>query len=328
MRVALVTGATGCLGQALCAELAAQGVELRTLSRHEGGRPDAPVARHLAMDLGAAPPPADMLEGVDVVFHCAALSSAWGRAAEFEAANIAATRHLLEAAREARVPRLVFASTPSIYINGQDRLTVAEDAALPQQFLTDYARTKYAAEEAVRAANGPDLTTVTIRPRAIYGKHDRALMPRLLRVMERGPVPLIGGGRALIDPTHNSDAARAMVLAARAPGPVAGGRAYNITSGEALPFADLVARLAGALHVPLRTRAMPYSVAMGLARLLEGAHRVFRPSVEPLLTRHAVAALGLSLTLDISAARRDLCYAPQVGLADGLADLARIYRHD
>lgn len=319
---ALVTGATGCLGQALCADLAAQGWQIRALSLH-GAAPDTPVETHTALDLAQKPPPPALLNGVDVIFHCAALSSAWGPRAAFEGANVTATRHLLDSARAAGVPRFVFASTPSIYITGKNRVDVSEDAALPQHFLTDYARTKYAAETMVRAADGPGFTTVALRPRAIYGPHDRALMPRLLRAMHAGPMPLIGGGNALIDPTYCSDAAQAMRLAASAPG--VGGRVFNITSGQAVPLRELLVLLADALHLPLRTRTLPYGLAMTMARVFEATHRLLRPSVEPVLTRHAAAALGLSLTLDISAARRDLGYRPRVSLGEGLRKLAALH---
>ena len=220
MPLTLVTGATGCLGQALCADLAREGWTIRSLSRHPAP-PETPVARHYALDLGSDPLPEDALQGVDTVFHCAALSSAWGAAAEFHAANVTATERLLAAARRAGARRFVFASTPSIYINGRPREDLAEEAPLPRQFLTEYARTKFIAETLVRAASGADFTTVVLRPRAIYGPHDRALLPRLLKALgdadDSRPLTLPGNGTALIDPTHASDAAQAMRLAAPVP---------------------------------------------------------------------------------------------------------------
>ncbi|MDO5606035.1 MAG: NAD-dependent epimerase/dehydratase family protein [Paracoccus sp. (in: a-proteobacteria)] len=318
---ALVTGATGCLGQALCADLWANGWQLRSLSRH-ATPPETPVARHIALDLGRAAIPDELLAGVDVVFHCAALSSAWGRAADFHAANVTATEDLLAAARRAGVARFVHASTPSIYINGRPRLNLAEDAPLPRQFLTEYARTKYISEQLVRAANGPEMTTVALRPRGIYGRHDRALLPRLLRAVEGGrALPLPGGGTALIDPTHAGDAARAMRLAALAPGAVAGGRAYNITSGQAVRLSELLDLIEQALGRTIPRKSVPYVAAMTAARLAELTQSLRNPDHEPPVTRHAVAALGLSLTLDISAARRDLGYVPQITLAAGMANL-------
>lgn len=321
MPTAFVTGATGCLGQALCAELAREGWHLRSLSR-SATLPDTPVERHFAVDLAQVAVPHEALEGADAVFHCAALSSAWGSRQAFLVANVTATERLLDSARKAHVPRFVFASTPSIYINGSHRLNVTEAAPLPRYFLTDYARTKFIAEELVRAANSADFATVALRPRAIYGLHDRALLPRLLSALDdRGSLKVPGGGKALIDPTHSSDAAMAMRLAAQADASIVGGRVYNITSGEAVTVDALLDALEPVLGRSIPRRNVPYQLAFLTASLAESAQRLRDPKREPKVTRHAVAAMGLSLTLDISAARRDLGYEPQVSLKQGLGGL-------
>lgn len=305
---ALVTGASGCLGRALVEVLAGQGATLRTTARQAVDLPG-----FIAADLVTAKL-SPLVAGVDVVFHCAALSSAWGRAEDFRAANVHATARLLEAAEAAGVARMVFASSPSIYADGTDRLNVTEDAPLPPRPLSLYAASKRQAEALVLAHRGA-MTCTAIRPRAIYGRHDRALLPRLVAAMRRGLVPMIGGGRALIDLTHRLDAARAMVLAAQGP---AGG-VWNITSGEAFQFKDLAAMIGQRGGLRFRTVNLPYPVARGLAHLSEGlAH--LRGGKEPRLTLQAVASLGTSLTLDISAARRDLGYRPQVTLAEGVAE--------
>lgn len=305
---ALVTGASGCLGRALVEELSAHGWALRTTARMPADLPDFHPADLVTADL------TPLLQHVDVVFHCAALSSAWGTQAEFTAANVTATRRLLDAAEAAGAMRFVFASTPSLYADGTDRLDVTEDAPLPERALTPYAETKRLAERMVLAADGA-MRCTAIRPRAIYGRHDRALLPRLIAAMRRGTVPMIGGGRALIDVTHRRDAARAMILAASGPG----GRVWNVTSGRALSFRELV-EIAG-LRSGLRFRRLPipYRLAMSLATVAETIARR-RGGPEPALTRQAVASLGRSLTLDISAARRDLGYRPLVSFEEGLIE--------
>lgn len=319
----LVTGATGCLGGALVRALlqrgdqvVAQGRDLRAgASLAEAG------AQFLPLDLCDPAPLVPHLVGVETIHHCAALSSAWGRAEDFQAINVTATRRLLIAAREAGVRRFVFASSPSIYADGRDRLNLTEDAALPTRFATHYARTKHESERLVLAADGQGMRTVALRPRAIYGAGDRALLPRLEAAIRRGTVPLIGGGHSLIDVTHVSDAANAMLLAAERVDQ-AGGQAFNITSGRAYPFTELLDAACAIYDAQPRRRFLPYGAAMALAAVLESAHRLFRPDIEPILTRQAVASLGRSLTLDISAARKVLGFLPRVELAQGIRDYA------
>lgn len=319
----LVTGATGCLGAALVDRLLAGGQRVIAQGRDPtaGAVLERRGARFWPLDLRDPQPLAPHLKGLTTVYHCAALSTAWGRVADFHAINVTATRRLLAAARDAGVGCFVLASSPSIYADGTHRLNLPEDAPLPSRFATHYARTKYLAECAVLAADAPGFRTVALRPRAIYGKGDRALMPRLAQAMRRGTLPLIGGGASLIDVTHVSDAARAMQLAALAAGS-AGGRAFNITSGQAWRFRDLARMAAQVLGLTPGERQLPYGAAMALATGLEAFHRAFRPQVEPVLTRQAVASLGRSLTLDITAARQVLGYEPAVTLEQGVQDYA------
>ncbi|OKH90210.1 NAD(P)-dependent oxidoreductase [Thalassospira sp. TSL5-1] len=306
---ALITGASGCLGRALIEELQTHGWDILTTARTPVDLPGFIAADLIQDDL------APLVKGVDAVFHCAALSAGWGSPQDFVATNVTATERLLDVARKAGVNRFVFASTPSLYADGTDRFQLAEDATLPPKALSPYAETKRRAEEIVLANNDTNMRCTAIRPRAIYGRHDRTLMPRLQKVMQRGFVPMIAGGHAQIDLTHRSDAARGMRLAADGPG----GRVWNITSGEVFSFrhlADLVADHGG---YRVRRIPMPYKIAYALAGFAE--QRALRKGDgEPTLTRQAVVSLGRSMTLDIRAAQRDLGYQPMIRLEQGLGE--------
>lgn len=305
---ALVTGASGCLGRALVEELQQQGHETVTTARKSVDLPAFIGADLVTDDLRP------LVAGIDRVFHCAALSSAWGSRSEFHAANIHATERLLKAAETAGVGRFVFASSPSIYADGTDRLNLTENAVLPPRSMSLYAESKRIAERIVLDHLGA-MQCTAIRPRAIYGRHDRALLPRLIEAMQRGKVPMIAGGRALIDVTHRRDAARAMILAADGPE----GRVWNITSGEAFTFRELVEIAGRQSGIAFRTVPIPYHIAKTLAALAETIARI-GGGKEPRLTRQAVASLGRSLTLDISAAQRDLGYRPLMSFEQGVAE--------
>lgn len=112
-----------------------------------------------------------------------------------------------------------------------------------------------------------------------------------------------------------------MRLAAEAAPEVVGGQVYNITSGQAVRLTDLLDQLETVLGRPIARRPVPFAAAMAAAGLAELRQTLLNPDTEPRITRHAVAALGLSLTLDISAARRDLGYVPQVLLDEGMRDV-------
>ncbi len=316
---ALVTGATGFLGGHLARALVRAGWDVVATGRNRaaGSQLEQPGLLFRVADLSD---PAQLrgLPACDVVFHCAALSSAWGPPAAFHKANVDATAHVLNYCRQARSRRLVHISTPSIYFDFRDRTGIREDAPLPRRFVNAYASSKHAAERLLvqAAADGDAPPLAILRPRGIFGEGDTALMPRLERVAQRGRFPLIRGGQALVDITHVDNVVQAALLAAEAPlrAPVA---CYNITNGEPRPIGGILAAVLGPLFPACRFVPLPYAPLHGLARLLEGTARLLHLG-EPPLTAYGVGLLAFSQTLDISLAQRELGYRPPVPLQEGI----------
>lgn len=326
----LVTGGTGFMGRHVVWRLVAEGAEVVFTGRSAAAAATVEAfgtgdARWVSLDhgtRGAAVALREAALGADAVVHCAALSSPWGLPAAFERANVTSTAEVLAACRAHGLRRLVHISTPSLYFGFRDQQGIREDAALPPP-ANHYVRTKREAEALVCAQAPPQ--TVVLRPRALFGPWDQTLVPRLLRVMRRGAVPLMRRGRALSDLTYIDNAVEAVWLALTRPLP----RplcVYNVTNGEPRPLADLLAVMAREFGVPLRTRALPWPLVSVLARGLELAYRVAGADQEPPLTRYSAGVLAFDQTLDISALRDELGYRPLVGLEEGMQRHARWWR--
>lgn len=323
----LVTGGTGFLGRHLVWRAAAAGVDVIFTGRDP--RAAATVlqygaARWLPLAHGSPDAIAQLTHAAqqaDVVVHCAALSTPWGRTADFMRANVSSTEEVLAACHAARVPRLVHISTPSVYFDFQDRLNIREDSPLPPP-VNEYARTKALAEARVCAQPLPE--TVILRPRALFGAWDQTLMPRLLRVMQRGALPVMRGGKIQLDLTYIDNAIDAIWLSMTQPlaRPVS---IYNVSNGEPQTLLPLLENMAQAFQLPLRTRAVPWRVVELLARGLETAARLGNGR-EPLLTRYSAGVLAFSQTLDIQAIRTELGYQPRVSIAEGILRHAAWWR--
>lgn len=323
----LVTGATGFLGGALARRLAARGDEVTALGRSPAqlaGLERAGI-RPLRADLADAAAIRAACLGQELVFHCGALSSAWGPAEAFYRANVLGTRNVISGCEAGAVRRLVHVSTPSIYFRFETRLEVAEDAPLPSKAANEYARTKLLAEAEIDAAFARGLPVVTIRPRAIFGEGDNAILPRLIDRLQQGRLRIIGDGQNITDLTYVENVVDALLLCAEAPADVLG-KKYNLTNDEPLPLWPLIERLCAALGYAYPRRRISYPLALGLAGLLEGVSRLLPGQPEPLLTRYMVGVLAKSTTLDISAARRDLGYQPRVSVAEGFERFVRWWK--
>lgn len=321
-RRALVTGATGGLGLALCEALRSAGYDVRATGRSTG-----PAERLAGM--GATFVRGDLLtmehaglcRDIDVVFHAAALSSPWGLRAAFQRINVDATRELLTAARAAGASNFVFVSSPSVYAAMKDQPGLTETSPLPPRALNAYAATKRIGEGIVLAANTVSFRTASIRPRALIGPDDAVLLPRILALVSRGWFPLFRGGRGLVELTDVRDAAHALVSTDRNR-ERAGGKVINISGGKPTAVIDLARSLGEALGRTMKLCAIPMPVARSLAAAMESVCSVLPGRPEPKLTTYGIATLAYTQTFDLTRARDLLGYAPQHDAVDTARTLA------
>lgn len=315
----LVTGGTGFLGQKLAYRLRDAGHTVTALGRNEqtGRELQRAGMRFVRADLKKRDDVVNACQGIDVVFHCGALSSPWGRYSDFYHANVLGTRHVIEGCRMHGIERLIHVSTPSIYFSYTDRYNVAEHDPLPRRFANAYAQTKYMAEQVAFQACQAGLPLIIVRPRALFGPGDTTIIPRLIRANEKGFVPLIDGGRALLDVTYIDNAVDALLNCLRAP-ESALGKAYNITNGQPIRFRELLDLLFHKMGKTFHGRPIPYRLALLLAAGMEGAAVLRGGGKEPLLTRYTVGVLAKSQTLYIGAAQKNLGYVPHIRIEEGI----------
>lgn len=315
---ALVTGASGFLGGYVVAELRAHGYRVIASGRNAAALPSGGPT--LVGDLDAL---AHVEQPADLVIHCAALSSPWGRWRDFEHTNVIGTERVLDYARRNGVHRIVHVSSPSIYAAARHATGITENQVDAGNRLNGYIRSKIAAEELLHRGwqqpGSPEV--VIVRPRGIIGAGDPSLVPRLLRVHEKVGIPLFDGGRALIDLTSVQNAATALRLAAETPG--IDGETFNITNDDPRPLRELLDRLLDLLGRPQRYRRLPLAPLYALAGVLERVYALLPGHPEPPLTRYTLTTIAYSQTLDISKARALLGYRPQVTIDQSLAEYAR-----
>ncbi|WP_102192223.1 NAD-dependent epimerase/dehydratase family protein [Microbacterium aurantiacum] len=316
----LVTGASGFLGGYVVRDLRAHGHEVLAAGRNADALAAVAAPEHrIVGDLASL---TRVRREVDAVIHCAALSAPWGRWRAFQEANVDGTAHVVEFARRNGVRRIVHVSSPSVYSAARDRLNIREDDVDTGNRLNGYIRSKIAAEALLQRAlhDGDVAELIIIRPRGLIGVGDPSLLPRLLDVHRRVGVPLFDGGDNLIDVTAVENVAMALRLALTA-GDAAGG-VYNISNDEPRPFRDLLGALLHLLGETPRMRPMNRRAAWLLATTLEGVCRAIPGQPEPPLTRYTLSTIAFSQTLDLTRAKTELGYRPEVALDDALRRVA------
>lgn len=323
MRV-LVTGGGGFLGTAIVRRLVGRGDQVRSFHRGRYAHLDTLGVEQIQGDI-ADPDAVDRaVRGVDVVFHVAAKVDMWGPFEPFRLVNIRGTENVLAAMRRNGTPKLVFTSSPSV-IHGRGNLEgVDESVPFPEDYEAAYPATKAAAEKAVLAANSPELATVALRPHLIWGPGDTNLVPRIVARAEAGDLRFVGDGANLVDTVYIDNAASAHLLACEhlASGSPCAGRPYFITNGDPRPLKEIINGILGAAGLPPVERSVPKRVALAVGAVLETAYRFLPLRGEPRMTRVIARHFGSSHWYDITAARRDLGYEPEVSIEEGMERLA------
>lgn len=326
----LVTGGGGFLGQAICQRLVERGHAVTSFQR--GHYPELAamgVTEHRG-DLADRAAVLAATRGMDAIFHVAAKAGAWGSYRSYHDANVVGTDNVLHACRTHGIGTLVYTSTPSVTHRATHPVEGGNEIDTPYGtgFKAHYPTTKTVAERAVIAANGPSLATVSLRPRLIWGPGDNQLLPRLVDRARSGRLRFVGGGHNLIDTTFVDNAAQAHLDAFDhlKPGAACAGKAYFISNGEPRPLRDVVNALLAAAGAPQVQGSIPFGAAYGLGAVLEALWLGLRLKGEPPMTRFLAEQLSTTHWYDISAARRDFGYTPQVSMDDGLARLAAWWR--
>lgn len=321
---ALVTGGGGFLGGAIVRLLRERGDTVRSFSRQSYPALDALGVEQVRGDLSDRAAVQSAAARCDIVFHVAAKAGVWGPWSDYYRANVLGTENVIVACRANSIGRLIFTSSPSVTFAGIDQKGVDESESYPKRFLAHYPHTKALAEQAILAANGPELATVALRPHLIWGPGDPHLVPRLIERARAGRLKRVGRASKLVDTVYVDNAAAAHLLAADrlGPGSVVAGKVYFISQGEPEPLWDFVNKVLAAAGLPPMTRSVPAGVAYATGAILEGLYRLLRLRGEPPMTRFVARQLSTAHWFDLTAARRDLGYVPAVSTEEGLNRLA------
>jgi UDP-glucose 4-epimerase len=304
-RIAVVTGCAGFVGSHLVERLLAEGYRVRVFDNFStGSRKNLAFAgkgARLEIQRGELANLAHVqkaVRGASVIFHQAALRSV-PRSVEdplgANASNVTGTLHLLvAAARQKAKPRLVYASSSSVY---GERAELPKREDQPTAPISPYAATKVAGELYASVWSRLfGVETVGLRYFNVFGPRQdpkseyAAVIPKfILWGMGGRPLHIHGDGTQSRDFTYIDNVVSANLLAARADARAVSGKSYNVGCGSRTSLLEIVALL-----------------ETMLGRSLRRTHEPGRVGDVP----HTLA--------DVSAAKRDMGYEPLVGFEEGL----------
>jgi nucleoside-diphosphate-sugar epimerase len=291
----LVTGGAGYFGTLLVVRLRAAGLRVRVFDVNDSDERPAGVEM-LRGDIRDPAAVRRAVEGVAVIHHNVAMVPLAKDKGAFWSVNRDGARHLLEAALDAKVRKVVSMSSSAVF--GAPAKNPVDDATPPRP-QEDYGRAKLAAEELCHdfARRGLDVTIV--RPRTIMGHGRLGIMQILFEWIRRGKnIPVLGAGDNLYQFVHADDLADACVRAADRPGPAT----YNVGAEK---FGTMRETLEGLLR-HARTGSKVVSVPMAPAVAMMDL--TSRLGASPLGAYHSLM-YGRSMYFDLERTKRELGWA-------------------
>jgi nucleoside-diphosphate-sugar epimerase len=305
----LVTGAAGFIGRSIAAELLARAQSVRGIDSFITGKREnltgLEAMEFVEGDLASSETSKKACDGVEIIFHEAALASVPRSVADPVATNrncVDATLNLLVAARAAGVRRVIYAGSSSAY---GDTPTLPKHEAMTPNPISPYAVAKLAGENYMRSFTRVyGLETVTLRYFNVFGpyqdptSHYSGVLAVFCRKMLAGQQPTINGdGETSRDFTFIANVVHANLLAAAAPAEKVSGLAINVATGQRITLNQTFESLCALTG---------YSGKAAYAETRSGD------------IRHSLA--------DISLARERLGYEPQVDFHEGLRRTVDWYR--
>jgi len=306
----LVTGGAGFIGSALARELVRRGERVRVLDNLATGRRDnlSDIQDHVEFVQADLCDPAALepaLAGVRLVLHQAAIPSVPRSIAdplETHRANVDGTLHLLVAAKQAGVERLVYAASSSAY---GDTPALPKVETMEPNPLSPYAVSKLVGEYYAKVFTRVyGLQTVSLRYFNVFGPHQDPTSPysgvlsQFITALLKGERPRVfGDGEQSRDFTYVADAVRANLLACTAR--EAPGRVFNIGTGRRHTLKQtltILGKILGCRQEPIYEPARAGDV------------------------RHSQA--------DLTAARRWLGYEPSISFEQGLLETVAWYKEN
>jgi len=327
----LVTGATGFIGSHLVEELIKRGEKIKCLVKRENKNKMEEELEKMIKALGVEIHYGDLTkketlkglaDGVDIVFHLAAVARPMNiPREEYFRVNTLGTRNLLEVCVGKNIKKIVHVSSISAVGPAISGKPVNESTnPKPVDF---YGESKLAAEEVVfDFIKQHKIPIVTVRPPMIYGPRDFELL-KLFKVINTGFFPLLGKGKGHFEFCFVKNLVQGLILAEKNGKP---GELYHLSDIKSYSLKEVAETIADAENKKLVNAQIPNSVFWFFGGIMElfgfifGFYPMFRSTTVKWMTQDYWVT-------DISKAKNELNYKPQISLREGVKETVEWYKN-
>lgn len=320
----LVTGGTGFIGENFIPRLLEKGHKIRLLVRNyeKGQQLFHDKCEYFIGDVTDKESLTGCCHGIDVVFHMVAKVGNQLPNAEifkaFRSVNVTGTQNIVDESCKANVSRFIFVS--SIAAMGIVKDTPINEKSRCSPYLP-YQVTKYEAEQLINEYVKAGFPGIIVRPTKVYGigEHEFSYLT-LAKLCKKGVFPKVGKGHNYTSNIYISDFVQALVKLVDK-GII--GETYILTSDESIDFVQSGKVIADVLNKKITVIPVPAGLMIYTAALEERFFNYIRKP--PIVTRKNIEATITDRVYDISKAKNEIGYEPEMPMRKGIQQVVRWY---
>lgn len=318
MKKVLITGATGFIGGSLVLGNLAKGNRVRAMVLPGDAGAVSLKGRGVDVvqgDVRDFESVKKAVDGMEIVFHCAAVVTDWAPKSLFEEVTVNGAENMCRAASAAGVSRFVDISTCDVF-------GIIEDKVMDESFplcpwKEPYPDYKIKSEKIMwRYHREQGLPVTMVYPCWAFGEGDQTFVPLLADSIIKKEL-IFWRRDALVWPTYIDNLVDLLLLISEDPRAV--GNGYLVHDGEYTTLQEFCAEIARALGVPPITTHIPYSLAYAASWIMELLWKGLGIKKRPLLTTYTVKNLGSRFRFSIAKAQRELGWKPKISYKEGMS---------
>ena len=319
----LVTGANGFIGSNLVKRLVDDGYKVRSLVRKTSDLTflEGINTELIYGDITEVQSLHKAEQGIDKVYHVAGLAADWGPYKRFEEINFIGTQNIANSAYQNNVKKLIYIST--VAFHGFGNINITEESPVSKN-LIPYSKTKYLAEKWLWDFSSKTGMPVTaVRPGNVFGINDRTFISKYIDAMLKGKFLELNKGKSKTCPVYIENLIDIITLVGNED--KANGEAFIATDGLDIDWHTFNTKLADALNIKLPKASLPYFVAMPVAKLYYGIHRLLQIKSEPFLTPYRINNGGKDYHFSIDKLKKYFDYSPKVDIDNAISKTVKWY---
>lgn len=263
----------------------------------------------------------------DIVINCAAQTGLSIKYDQFYLTNVKATESLLRVAAFKKIKTFIHFSSPSLFMSNYDQMNISEDFQFTKKnkFITNYAKSKYLAENLVEKFHKSFQLTIILRPATIYGPGSVNVKSQILKLLDLKLLLSFSKKPVKVDMTHIDNVCHAVKCILVNHEKMKGLKKYHVTDDHPVEFLQVLKNIFKEQNIKYKNQYIPFWMASFGAKVFGFLYKIAGKTYPPAINNYIICNFGKNRILSIKKLQDDVGYKPIVKFENGFNDFLKSF---